>query len=107
MFILTLNMPTLGATEFLESLYSLACNEYDLKRTSLSTDNISFGDAKGDEMFAIGLGTMMCELSFREYDETDFIKCLPYEMIKKINDACNGNIRYNLPYNNGYCKKIK
>lgn len=86
---MTLEMETLGATEFLENLYSLAANNYDLEKIKLSSDNVSFGNSKGRSMYAIGLATIASTLGTPRTDATPsikecFINKLPEEVINNI-----------------------
>ena len=86
---MTLEMSTLGATEFLENLYSLAYNNYDLEKIKLSSDNVSFGNSRGDSMFAIGLASLASTLGTPRTDVTpsikeSFINMLPEKVINNI-----------------------
>ncbi len=85
---MTFEMPTLGATEFLISLYRLAQNGYNLHNTKLSGDNVDFGCARGSEYAGVAIGTIMSS-SIRRYDETNEIKrefanLLPRELTELI-----------------------
>ena len=86
---MTLEMSTLGATEFLENLYSLAANNYDLEKIKLSSDNVSFGNSRGNSMFANGLASLASSLSSTRGDATPsikecFINKIPEEVINNI-----------------------
>lgn len=86
---MTLEMSSLGATEFLENLYSLAANNYDLEKIKLTSDNVSFGSARGNSMLAIGLASLASSLSSTRIDATpsikeSFLNKLPDEVINNI-----------------------
>jgi len=101
---MTLQMETLGATEFLENLYSLAANNYDLEKIKLSSNNVSFGSARGNSMFAIGLASLASSLSSTRGDATPsikeaFINMLPEVVINNIDlEQINFANDYNDPW---------
>ena len=85
---MTFEIPTLGATEFLESLYNLVCNNYIFDSSNISTDNFSFGNARGKQMEIIALISLASAFGAR-YDCTDSIKdefkeLLPLEVIQEV-----------------------
>ena len=66
---MTLEMPTLGATAFLNSLYNLAANGYNFSKDIIIENNIDFGNPKRNSTIAAGLGTMMGQLNLGDYTE--------------------------------------
>lgn len=101
---MTLEMETLGATEFLENLYLLAANNYDLEKIKLSSDNVSFGNSRGNSMFAIALASLASSLSSTRIDATlsikeCFINKLPEEVINNIDlEKINYGNEYGSPW---------
>lgn|GEM_PF-3160989 len=82
---MTMEMPTLGATEFIESLYRLAYSGYNLNNTDVSTNNFSFGNAKGKEMGVIGAAMFAEAFGGYRSDDTsaikrEFVGLLPKEL---------------------------
>lgn len=86
---MTLEMETLGATEFLENLYLLSANDFDLEKIELNNNNVSFGNLRGRSMYAIGLASLAASFGNNRLDDTpsikmSFINMLPEEVIKTI-----------------------
>lgn len=86
---MTFSMPTLGATEFLESLYRLAYNNFELETTEISTNNTSLGNAKSRERNIVAIGILGTAFGGYHRDDTEVIKSqferlLPKEVVCKI-----------------------
>jgi len=86
---MALNMPTLGATEFLESLYNLAQNDYKLDETTISTNNVSLGSTRDEERTSISIASIASFLCGSRRDETfaiksQFLNLLPQEIVERI-----------------------
>lgn len=94
---MTLHMPTLGATEFLESLYNLVENNYVFEKTIISTNNLSLGSARTEERNSIAIASIATFLCGSKRDETatikaQFISLLPQEVVVETYDNKIGRI---------------
>lgn len=69
---LAYNMPTLGATEFLNSLYRLATNDYDLEKSGWTDNNIYLGDGDYKEAYTIMLASIASSLG-RNIDRENYL----------------------------------
>ncbi len=81
---MTIDMDSLGATEFLESLYSLAENDYDLSKTKISTNNFSVGNKREQDRDIFAYTAIIAAFGRQTYDctstiKTQFIDLLPQQ----------------------------
>ena len=92
---MTMNMPTLGATEFIESIFNLARNNYDLDKTEVSTNNNSLGNARGKEMEVIATCIIASAFGGPRSDETSQIKRQFAELLEAriVDDLVSGSVR--------------
>lgn len=93
---LTFNMPTLGATEFLQSLYNLACNKYKFDESIISDNNISLGQSQGTNRENTAIATFTSYRTNSHIGSTNNIKKelkeqLPEYILRKIKiyDSCD------------------
>lgn len=72
---MTMKAPTLGATEFIHSLFRLAMNEYNLDESVISTNNFDLGqNTYSKQIYALGLGIMGSSCIKPNKDDTELIK---------------------------------
>lgn len=69
---MTMNMKTLGATEFLRSLYNLASDDYKLEDNEVIENNVYLGSGTLKQMCVVGVASIAS--SMHRYDETPSIK---------------------------------
>lgn len=74
MAIMTLNMNSLETTNFLEKLYQLVENNYNLEKLQLSDNNYSLGTTKNNEKENTELYTYSTSLNNLKTDDTEIIK---------------------------------
>lgn len=95
---MTFEMPTLGATEFINSLYSLAYNNYDLEKYHLSSNNIDLGNGSENSRFVIGMASLASSMCYRSDDtiaiKHEFANLLPNEFKDKLNCDLQDNSYY-------------
>lgn len=94
---MTLHMPTLGTTEFLESLYNLVENNYIFEEANISTNNLSLGSAREEERESAAIGCITSFLRGSMPDDTvsikaQFINLLPQEIAIEAYDDKIGHI---------------
>jgi len=71
---MTFNMPTLGATEFLQSLYNLVYNNYNLDENVINENNISLGNSRGMQRNVVAMASIMSAFGGYRRNETESIK---------------------------------
>lgn len=76
---MTMNMQTLGATEFLRSLYNLASNDYKLDDMEMIENNIYLGNGTHEQVWIVGVASIAS--SINKYDETPSIKSHFFHML--------------------------
>lgn len=93
---MTLAMPTLGATEFLNSLYALAENNFDLETSKQIEDNIDINVAGEEERNMVAFASIFClnvdeETNKRQTRniQKSFLYDLPDEVKEEVNNCIN------------------
>ena len=104
---MVLSMKILGATEFMESFYTLASNHFEFEKENISTDNNSLNSTPRDRLIPQAFATVVTVLGERHSESvdielTEFMKKSFIRKIKPVLDKIDPNFDYGDYSPNGF-----